>query len=142
MLAHANRNDTEKSQSLPSRRDRLIFVINIFFNYIFFCAEVTIVRHRIAFFFLISAIGALYVWHHPKAPETPAMWLRLALYSVVAAVLWFGLTRLGAHFMFIDEPPASRAFDLVVTVIIAPGLTITSAVGWIRALALQLLSRT
>jgi hypothetical protein len=134
---------TQKNRNLYLVDAIGLFLLLIFFLTIsFFAPKLRLSGIEWPFFFLISAIGALYVWHHPKAPETPAMWLRLALYSVVAAVLWFGLTRLGAHFMFIDEPPASRAFDLVVTVIIAPGLTITSAVGWIRALALQLLSRT
>lgn len=92
------------------------------------------------FIYSMEAVTALFVWHHHKAPKPPTKWLLLALYSVVAAALWFGLATLGARLTFVDEPTASKAFDLMVTVVIAPGLTVVAVIGWIRTLVLQLLS--
>jgi hypothetical protein len=86
---------------------------------------------------LVYPVGAalsIFIWHHPKAPTVPKKWLLAALCSVIAAPLWLGFATLGASIMFADEPAGSKAFDLVVALIIAPGFTIVAIIGWIRAL--------
>ncbi|NVD70513.1 hypothetical protein HUX88_08065 [Duganella sp. BJB1802] len=85
---------------------------------------------------LIYPVGAafsLFIWHHPKAPKDPSKWLLAAACSLVAAPLWLGIAMFGARIMFADEPGGSKAFDLLVALIIAPGFTIVAIVGWIRA---------
>lgn len=76
---------------------------------------------------------AEFVWRHEKAPKTPRKWFLLALISLVAAPFFYGGSRLIALCFFHAEPAASRDFDIVLTLMIAPGLTFISVAGGIRA---------
>jgi len=85
---------------------------------------------------LICVVGvpcAEFVWRHEKAPKTPRKWFVLALISLVGAPLFYGFSRLAAVVFFRTEPEASRFFDIILTVMIAPGLTFISVAGAVRA---------
>lgn len=91
------------------------------------------------FIYVIWAACAYFIWHHRKAPESATRWLLLAILSVVGASLWFGMAALIAHLSFgSNEPGLSKTFDILVTLIIAPGLTFIALTGWVRALARRL----
>lgn len=76
---------------------------------------------------------AEFVWRHEKAPKTPRKWFLLALISLAAAPSFYGGCSLIARGFFHAEPAASRDFDIVLTLMIAPGLTFISVAGGIRA---------
>jgi apolipoprotein N-acyltransferase len=89
------------------------------------------------FIFGITALCAAFVWRHEKAPKTTGRWLMLALITLVGAPLFYGFSRLVAVAFFRTEPEASRFFDIILTVIIAPGLTFISLAGAVRSLLLS-----
>ena len=90
------------------------------------------------FIYLIWAIFGAFVWHHPRAPSCPRRWLNVAILSLVAAPLWYGFALLAAKVFFRgDEPALSEGIDLIVTLIICPGLTFVAIAGAVREVVLQ-----
>lgn len=90
-------------------------------------------------FFIYCGWAALaeFAWRHPKAPCTASRWLLYAVYSVIAAALWFGFSRLLSKVFFgANEPGLSLTFDLALLLILSPGLTFIAVAGSARALAL------
>jgi hypothetical protein len=86
------------------------------------------------FGYAIWALCAWFVWHHPSAPKRPLSWLFIALLSLVVAPLWYGVAVLAALFLFSGaEPQLSRAFDISITFLLAPGLTFIFVSGSVRA---------
>lgn len=94
------------------------------------------------FVYIMWGVCALFIWHRRRAPTKPQTWLVLALCSVVGAPIWYGVAALAA-FMFFDgsELGLSKTFDLIMTLIFAPGLTFIALTGWIRALTLAHISQ-
>lgn len=76
---------------------------------------------------------AEFIWRHKKAPKTPGKWFVLALISLAGALFFYGGSRLIALAFFNAEPDASRVFDIILTLMIAPGLTFICVAGGIRA---------
>lgn len=94
------------------------------------------------FIYMMWVVCALFVWHHRSAPSKPRTWLVLALCSVVGAPIWYGVAALTALIFFNgSEPGLSKSFDLIMTLIFAPGLTFIALTGWIRALTLARISQ-
>lgn len=88
-----------------------------------------------AFIYVMWAACALFVWRHQKAPERATRWLLLAVASVIGAPIWYGVAVLVARLAFgSNEPELSKTFDILVTLIMAPGLTFIAITGWVRAL--------
>lgn len=86
----------------------------------------------------MAAATSLFVWRHPKSPNTPRKWLLLAIYSLVAAPLFYGFAVISARIFFLgNEPNGSKGFDIFLTLMIAPGLTIVSIIGAVRAMLLS-----
>ena len=89
------------------------------------------------FIYLIATAFALFVWHHHRAPKQPGKWLLYAFYSVIAALLWLGYSRLSSGLFFWNsEPTGSQVFDYAIALLISPGLTIVAVVGCLRAFVL------
>ena len=88
-----------------------------------------------AFLYLIWAVGSIFVWHHRLAPKMPAQWLLGAACSIAAAAVWYGFMR-GASLATFGkgEPEGSKMFDMMTTILIAPGLTVSALCGSVRAL--------
>lgn len=86
----------------------------------------------IAIYFAWAA-GALFVWH--KVEVGWKRWLLIVASSIVGAGLWYVATRVVSHLTFGDgEPELSKTFDLVIALIISPGLTFIAIAGWAREL--------
>jgi hypothetical protein len=87
--------------------------------------------------YAMAAVTSLFVWRHPKSPHAPKKWLLLAIYSLAAAPLFYGLAVIAARIFFLgNEPSGSKGFDIFLTLMIAPGLTIVSLIGAVRAVFL------
>lgn len=83
--------------------------------------------------YLAWAAGALFVWHKVEAGWK--RWPLTVVCSIGGAALWYAATRAIAHVTFGDgEPELSKTFDLIVALILSPGLTFIAIVGWVRGL--------
>jgi hypothetical protein len=88
-----------------------------------------------SFLYLAWAAGSIFVWHHQLAPKLPAQWLLAAACSIAAAAAWYGFMRGASVATFgKGEPEGSKVFDMMTTIIIAPGLTGSALCGSVRAL--------
>lgn len=87
-----------------------------------------------AFIYVIWLLCALFIWHHPRAPERPRTWLVVAVGTVIGAPIWYGFAALAALVFYSgSEPGLSKTFDLIMTLMLAPGLTCIALTGWVRA---------
>lgn len=85
--------------------------------------------------YAMAAVASLFVWHHPNSPNSPWKWLLLALYSIIAAPLFYGFAIVMARIFFLgNEPSGSKGFDIFIALLIAPGLTIVSIIGAVRSM--------
>jgi hypothetical protein len=87
--------------------------------------------------YFVWTAGALFIWYHRKAPDSPEAWLVLSLCSVVGVPIGHGIATLVASMAFGgNEPGLSRTLEFTLTLICSPGLTFIAVTGWVRALAL------
>ena len=85
------------------------------------------------FVYMIFCASALFVWHHPKAPQQKSKWLYLALLSVGSAMIWFGVVSLCSALFFQEaEPLLSKTINMLIAMAICPGLTLIALAGWMR----------
>jgi tryptophan-rich sensory protein len=79
------------------------------------------------------AASALYVWH--KVEGRWKRWPLIVVASMGGAVLWYVVTRAISRLVFGDgESELSKVFDLVVVLIMSPGITFIALAGWVRQL--------
>lgn len=85
------------------------------------------------------AAGALFLWRKFDAlimrPEL------IAALSLGGALLWYLVMRGVAYLVFSsEEPELSRVFDLIVTLILSPGITFIALAGYVRELVYKKIS--
>lgn len=91
--------------------------------------------------YLAWAASAIFVWH--KYIVKWERWPLVAAYSIGGAIIWYGATRFISYLIFgNEEPELSKIFDLVVALIISPGLTFIAIAGWIRGLIQKKLTQS
>lgn len=79
------------------------------------------------------AASAIFAWRKVE-PEAKS-WLRIGLCSIGGALLWYAVTRTASHRIFgATESELSKVFDLLIALILSPGLTFVAITGWVRAL--------
>lgn len=90
------------------------------------------------FLFVIISIIGLWLWAARQSPETPMGWLFVAAVSIVAAGVWYGISRLLSVLLFSGHAQSlSENVDLSISFMICPGLTGIAIAGWVRALVLR-----
>lgn len=80
---------------------------------------------------------AVFSWRHSHAPRTAGKWCLYALYSVVLAALWYGLSLFWRGALDGGESNMSETFDFVLLLIVSPGFTCISIAGAARAMAMK-----
>jgi hypothetical protein len=85
---------------------------------------------------------AVFSWRHSHAPRTAAKWCLYALFSILIAALWYGLSLLWRGALEGGEPSMSKTFDLVLLLIVSPGFTCIAIAGAVRAMAMRRLFQT
>lgn len=79
------------------------------------------------------AATALFVWYKMDAYRNK--WLSIVGLSVGGAALWCAATRAISYLSFgAGEPALSKVFDLVIVLMMSPGLTFIALAGWVREL--------
>jgi hypothetical protein len=87
------------------------------------------------------AAGALFFWY--KVEICRKRWFLIAASSVGGAVFWYLTTRAISRFIFGDgESEPSKAFDIIVALIISPGLTLIAIAGGLRESIQRKLTRS
>ncbi|NHV26857.1 hypothetical protein [Burkholderia sp. D-99] len=82
------------------------------------------------------AVSAIFMWRK-VGPETKP-WRLIGLYSVGGAVVWYAATRAISRWTFgTDEAELSKVVDLLLALILSPGLTFVAIAGWVRAFIRQ-----
>ena len=78
------------------------------------------------------AVGAIFVWR--KVESEKNRWLLIGLSSIGGAVLWYAATRAISRLIFGGaESELSKVIDLLIALILSPGLTFVAIAGWARA---------
>ena len=78
------------------------------------------------------AVGAMFVWRRVEANQ----WPTIGLSSVGGAVLWYVVTRAISRWTFgTADSELSKVFDLLIALIVSPGLTFVAIAGWMREFA-------
>lgn len=77
------------------------------------------------------AVGAIFVWH--QVESTNNRWTVISLSSIGGAVLWYFITRVISRWVFGDaESELSKIIDLLIALVLSPGLTFVAIAGWAR----------
>ena len=77
-------------------------------------------------------------WHAKDRSSEPVNWMSDAFISVLVALVFLVIFRVGAYLMFgvvshEQESIASKIFDFGVVLICCPGMTMAYLLGWFRA---------
>jgi hypothetical protein len=90
--------------------------------------------------YLAWAVGALFAWY--KLEIVRQNWSLAVASSVGVAILWYGASRGIAYMTFRSgEPGLSKVFDVIVTLILSPGLTFVAIAGYVRDLVHRKVTR-
>lgn len=83
--------------------------------------------------YAVWAVGAIFVWRMIEAVNH--RWILSILSSIGGALLWYVTTRAISHLTFGSEEPAlSKVIDVLIALIISPGITFIAIAGWVRSL--------
>ncbi|WP_334052771.1 hypothetical protein [Burkholderia cepacia] len=121
----------QRSRYFPDAMGLLVLMIQVTILATFVSAS-QISRPLWVPIYVAWAASAIFVWRKVEAETKP--WLMTGLCSIGGAVLWFAVTRTVSHWIFgATESELSKVFDVLVALILSPGLTFVAIAGWVRA---------
>lgn len=96
-----------------------------------FCPQERISAGMWIAIYLVWAWCAIFIWK--KADSTKYSSAHLCLLSIFFGIFWYILSRSFAYLVFGEnEPESSKIYDLLIFLMITPGLTFIFFAGWIR----------
>lgn len=77
------------------------------------------------------AVSAVFIWR--QVESTKNSWAVITLLSIGGALLWYFVTRYISRWIFGGaESELSKIIDLLIALILSPGLTFVAIAGWAR----------
>ncbi|WP_155640918.1 hypothetical protein [Burkholderia pseudomultivorans] len=121
----------QRSRYFPDAMGLLVLMILVAILSIFISAS-EISRPLWVPIYAAWAASAIFIWRKVEPGTKP--WLMIGLCSIGGALLWYVVTRTASHWIFgATESELSKVFDLLVALILSPGLTFVAIAGWVRA---------